>query len=69
MSYHFKIKGEYIVCDNGHGGLTNIAKVIVLRSCKHLVRHAQLAEDVESLMDIFIYDTCGTEQAVCPEAE
>lgn len=67
--YHFALKGNDIVCKNGHGGYTVIAHVIEKRPVQHLLRHAQLAEDVESLMDSFLFDTSGTEKADCPEVK
>ena len=70
--YHFYIKNRTIVCDNGHGEYRVIADIRIERSCAHLVRHAQLAEDIEGLMDKFVSDTSGTSPAVTmplPEAK
>lgn len=65
--YHFQLYRDYIVCWNGNDGWTVIANVLELRQCKHLLRHAQLAEDVENLMDVFISETSGISNAICPE--
>lgn len=68
-NYHFKRMGDNIVCDNGHGGYTIIANIVVSRPCEHLLRHAQLAEDVERLMDIFLADTSGIGLSICPRVD
>lgn len=67
MKFHFAVTsdGKNIVCDNGHGGVTIIAKIKELRSCKHLVRYSQFAEETESLCDNFIGNTLGTKNAIC----
>ena len=49
--YHFRIRGKYIQCWNGNDGWTRIATAHLERPCRHLIRHVQLAEDVERLMD------------------
>ncbi len=67
--YHFVIHKNKILVKNGHGGYSEIATVINNRACRQLLRHAQLAEDVEFLMDKFIFETSGQQpQPVpCPE--
>ena len=64
--YHFALDGDKIVCWNGNDGYTVIAQVVELRPCMHLLRYAQLAEDVENLVDNFISQTSGVGHAVCP---
>ena len=51
MEYHFQLKGNKIVCWNGNDGWTEIATVILERPCRHLLRNAQFAEDVENSTD------------------
>lgn len=66
--YHFQLRGKEIVCWNGNKGWTTvIAHIVEPRLCKHLLRHSQLAEDIEGLMDVFVSETCGISPAVCPE--
>jgi hypothetical protein len=69
MKYHFAIQGKYISCWNGNEGWTKIAEIIEGRPCKHLLRFAQVAEDVEELIDKFIGETSSIKDAVCPEVE
>lgn len=69
MTPHYAIMGNYIVSDNGHGGWTKIAEIIVLRPCKHLIRHSQAAEEVESCIDRLIGETLGVNEAKCFEVK
>jgi len=55
-SYHFKLQDELIVCWNGNDGWTTIAKVIEKRQCIKLLRNSNFQEDVESLMDTYIFE-------------
>ena len=66
MKYHFMIYGNKIVCDDGHGGFSVIAEVVNNRACRQLLRHAQLAEDVEFLMDRFIPESSGQQKQPVP---
>ena len=50
-NYHYDIQDGYIVCWDGNNGWTRIATAHLERPCRHLIRHVQLAEDVERLMD------------------
>ncbi len=63
--YHYKLKGNKIVANDGHGGWSEIATIINNRACRQLLRHVQLAEDVELLMDRFISDTMA-DKVPCP---
>lgn len=54
IQYHFQLRGDKIVCYNGHDGWTEIATVILERPCRHLLRNAQFAEDVEQSTDTFL---------------
>jgi hypothetical protein len=77
--YHFQLRGNEIVCWNGNDGWTIIATVILERPCRHLLRNAQFAEDVEQSVDSMlgtvakqmrslIEETSGqNREAPCPE--
>lgn len=70
MSYHYMIYGDKIVCDDGHGGYSVIATIANNRACRQMLRHVQLAEDIELLMDKFIPETSGQWRdgpVPCPE--
>jgi hypothetical protein len=43
-------KTRKISCYNGHDGYTAIAKPIVERACRSMLRYAQLGEDFEDFM-------------------
>ena len=69
MNYYFLLDGNKIVIRDGHGEYSEIATVINNRACRQLLRHAQLAEDIEFLMDEFIPESSGhqSQPVPCPE--
>jgi hypothetical protein len=52
----WKIRNDGIYVDNGNGGWTRIAKVVLPALCKSLVLNANTAHEIEGLVDIMVFN-------------